>query len=304
VDQDLLRLTSEQRNESSRGLDQKTTLEILQIINAEDSNVPSVVGNCIPQIAEAVDAVVNSFKQGGRLFYFGAGTSGRMGILDASECPPTFGTDPKQVQGIIAGGDEAIRHASEGAEDDDMLGERNVDQLQVGANDVVVGIAASGRTPYVLGAMRRAGELGAAVVGISNNSQCAMRKHAHIVIEAVVGPEVVLGSTRMKAGTAQKLILNMITTTAMILTGKVYDNLMVDMQSSNGKLVHRAKRLIEMATGADPEIVEKAYAGANGHVKTAIVMILIDLDAHEASKLLHDADGYVRKALILFQSKL
>ncbi len=303
MDQDLTGLTSEQRNDSSRGLDEKSVIEILQIINKEDRTIPFVVERCIPDIAQAVEAVVNSIKQGGRLLYFGAGTSGRLGILDASECPPTFGTDPAQVQGIIAGGDNAIRNAAEGTEDDVGMGVYDVDRLQVGSTDTIVGIAASGRTPYVIGAMRRGRELGATVVGICNNENSAMKKYAHVLIEAVVGPEVLLGSTRMKAGTAQKFILNMITTAAMVLTGKVYDNLMVDLQASNTKLVHRAKRLIGMATGADPETVEMAYADAGGHVKTAIVTILVGVDAKEAEKLLKDVQGFVREAIRLSQAK-
>jgi len=297
MDLSLQGLTSEQRNERTRHIDQKSAVEILKLINNEDRLVPDAVAACIPQIAQAVEAIVQSFKNGGRLLYFGAGTSGRLGILDASECPPTYGTDPGLVVGVIAGGPEAIQNAVEGTEDNEELGAGDVDRLQVGPQDVVVGIAASGRTPYVLGAMSRARELGATVVGISNNEQSAMRGYASIIIEAVVGPEVVLGSTRMKAGTAQKLILNMLTTASMIMSGKVYDNLMVDMQSTNRKLVHRAKRLIEMATGADAASVERAYEESGGHVKTAIVMLLVGLDAAEAVKVLKDANGFVREAV-------
>ncbi|MFH5186397.1 N-acetylmuramic acid 6-phosphate etherase [Paenibacillus sp. TAB 01] len=297
MDLSLQGLTSEQRNERTRHIDQKSAVEILKLINNEDRLVPDAVAACIPQIAQAVEAIVQSFKNGGRLLYFGAGTSGRLGILDASECPPTYGTDPALVVGVIAGGPEAIQNAVEGTEDNEELGAGDVDRLQVGPQDVVVGIAASGRTPYVLGAMSRARELGATVVGISNNEQSAMRGYASIIIEAVVGPEVVLGSTRMKAGTAQKLILNMLTTASMIMSGKVYDNLMVDMQSTNRKLVHRAKRLIEMATGADAASVERAYEESGGHVKTAIVMLLVGLDAAEAVKVLKDANGFVREAV-------
>lgn len=296
-------LTSEQRNERTRHIDQKSAVDILKLINQEDRLVPGVVEACIPQIAEAVEAIVAAFKAGGRLIYFGAGTSGRLGILDASECPPTYGTDPGLVIGVIAGGPEAIQNAVEGIEDDEELGAQDVDKLQVSSLDVVVGIAASGRTPYVIGAMSRARELGAKVIGISNNHNSPMGQYASIMIEAVVGPEAVLGSTRMKAGTAQKLILNMLTTASMIQSGKVYDNLMVEMQSTNQKLVHRAKRLIEMATGADEAAIEQAYAESGGHVKTAIVMLLVGVGAGESIQLLKEANGFVREAIQLASSK-
>ncbi|MBP1993145.1 N-acetylmuramic acid 6-phosphate etherase [Paenibacillus eucommiae] len=295
-------LTSEQQNEYTRHMDEKSAIDIIKLINQEDQKVPAAVEACIPEISKAVEAIVSSFKAGGRLLYFGAGTSGRLGILDASECPPTYGTDPNQVIGVIAGGVEAIQNAVEGAEDDDMLGRTDVDRHAVSSLDVVVGISASGRTPYAIGAMKRALELGATVVGVANNSNSEMGKVANIMIEAVVGPEAVLGSTRMKAGTAQKLILNMLTTASMVLSGKVYDNLMVDMQSSNKKLVYRAKRLIEMATGADPDTIEQAYEECGHHVKTAIVMILIGSSGAEAAALLKKANGYVRDAISLSRS--
>jgi len=297
MDHTIKKLTTEQRNENTRHIDQKSTVEILQLINSEDSKIPAVIASSLSEIAQATDAIVAGFKQGGRLLYFGAGTSGRLGILDASECPPTYGTDPELVQGIIAGGKEAIQRAVEGAEDNEELGISDINQLQVGSSDVVVGIAASGRTPYVLGAMQRAKELGATVVGIANNADSPMKEIASIMIEAVVGPEVVLGSTRMKSGTAQKMILNMLTTASMIKSGKVYDNLMVDLLPSNHKLVIRAKRLIEIATGADENVVEKAYEESRGHVKTAIVMILADVSSEEATELLEASSGFVRDAI-------
>lgn len=297
MDETISRLTTEQQNEHTRNIDQKSAAEILHLINQEDQQIPKVVEQCIPQIAQATEAIVRSFKQNGRLLYFGAGTSGRLGILDASECPPTYGTKPEQVQGVIAGGHKAILNAVEGAEDSEELGISDVNNHQVTARDVVVGIAASGRTPYVLGVMKRAKELGATVVGITNNSGSPMKPYADIMIEAVVGPEVVLGSTRMKSGTAQKLILNMLTTSSMILSGKVYDNLMVDLQASNSKLVHRGKRLITMATGARSETVDQAYQASEGHVKTAIVMILANVSAPDAARLLEQTDGYVREAV-------
>jgi len=292
-------LTTEQRNPNTRGIDQLTTVQIMQLINDEDRRVADAVRSCIPQIAAAADLIVESFRRGGRLFYFGAGTSGRLGILDASECPPTYGTPPELVQGVIAGGDRAIREAVEGAEDNEALGASDVDRCGVTAGDVVCGIAASGRTPYVLGAMRRAREIGASVIGICNNERTPMRGIAGITIEAVAGPEVILGSTRMKAGTAQKLILNMLTTASMIRLGKIYDNLMVDLQPSNGKLVHRAKRMIRMATGAEDAQVEAAYTAAGGHVKTAIVILLAGVNADRAKRLLKQADGLAARAIRL-----
>ncbi|TVX92536.1 N-acetylmuramic acid 6-phosphate etherase [Paenibacillus agilis] len=303
MDSFIKELTTEQQNENTRDIDLKSTIEILTLINQEDRKVPDVIAAIIPIIAESADAIVASFQAGGRLFYFGAGTSGRLGILDASECPPTYGTDPEMVQGIIAGGNEAVYRAIEGAEDSKELGMRDVDSHHVHANDVVIGIAASGRTPYVLGAMERAKQLGATVIGISNNADTPMKPLAKYMIEAVVGPETVLGSTRMKSGTAQKLILNMLTTTSMIRIGKVYDNLMVDLNPSNYKLISRAKRLIQMATGAEDETVEHAYEQANGHVKLAIVMIVANVNATEASQLLEQAKGYVREAVKLWRAE-
>ncbi|WP_256759444.1 N-acetylmuramic acid 6-phosphate etherase [Cohnella sp. WQ 127256] len=296
---DIKHLTSEQQNENTRHIDQQSAIDILKLINIEDSKVSNAVKECMPEISKSVEAIVSSFKVGGRLLYFGAGTSGRLGILDASECPPTYGTNPSQVIGVIAGGPTAIQNAVEGAEDNEDLGKSDVDRFEVNERDVVVGISASGRSPYVIGAMKRALELNATVVGVANNQNSAMRDLASIMIEAVVGPEVVLGSTRMKAGTAQKMILNMMTTASMILSGKVYDNLMVDMQSSNKKLVVRAKRLIEMATGADEETIQQAYEDSGHHVKTAIVMILVGVPVEEATRLLEQADGFVRKAILL-----
>lgn len=298
-DLNLDRLTTEQQNEHTRFIDQRSTVDILKMMNQEDRKVTDAVERCLPEIAEAVNAIVRSFQSGGRLLYFGAGTSGRLGILDASECPPTFGTDPEQVIGVIAGGEEAIYKAVEGAEDNEHLGLADVDHHRVNPRDVVVGISASGRTPYVIGAMKRAKELQATVVGIANNRDSEMRDCSDIMIEAVVGPEVILGSTRLKSGTAQKLILNMLTTASMILCGKVYDNLMVDMQSSNKKLVDRAKRLIEIATGADKAAVERAYQEADYHVKTAIVMLKAGVSAEKARQLLDEADGFVHKAINL-----
>ncbi|ANF95505.1 N-acetylmuramic acid 6-phosphate etherase [Paenibacillus bovis] len=291
------KLLTEQQNPRTTGIDDMTAEQILRAIHEEDRTVPAAVERCIPEIAKVVEAITESFRTGGRLLYAGAGTSGRLGILDASECPPTYGSDPEQVIGLIAGGSRAIQQAVEGAEDNPELGRRDIREHQVSGRDVVVGIAASGRTPYVLGAMQEAVERGAVVVGISNNPDSEMGKVASIMIEAVTGPEAIVGSTRMKAGTAQKLILNMLTTASMIRSGKVYRNLMVDMQATNEKLALRARRLIQLATEADDDKVEQAYLASGGHVKTAIVMILLQVDADAAAELLQSSGGFVRQVL-------
>lgn len=231
------------------------------LINDEDRKVADTVRGIIPAIAKAADWIVESFGRGGRLFYVGAGTSGRIGILDASECPPTYGTNPSFVQGIIAGGFQAFKDPIVGAEDSASTGAADIDAHGISPEDTVIGIAASGRTPYVLGAMARAKALGARVVGLCNNYDTPMAVQADLILEAVVGPEVVHGSTRMKAGTAQKMILNMLTTTAMIRSGKVYGNLMVDLNPSNEKLVYQAKRIISLATGATEQQVADAFEG-------------------------------------------
>jgi len=293
------RLITEQANERTARIDELDSERIMLLINDEDRKVAGSVRAIIPSIALAADWIVDAFRAGGRLFYVGAGTSGRIGILDASECPPTYGTDPSLVQGIIAGGFEAVRDPIEGAEDSAETGAADIDAHGVRAGDVVVGIAASGRTPYVLGAMRRARDIGARVVGLSNNPDTPMADCADLMLEAVVGPEAIQGSTRMKAGTAQKMILNLLTTTAFIRSGKVYGNLMVDLNPSNEKLVHRAKRIIAQATGADDERVAQAFEAAGRHVKTAIVMLLADVDAPRAQALLLEAEGFVRRALEL-----
>ncbi|MCI3918826.1 N-acetylmuramic acid 6-phosphate etherase [Paenibacillus sp. TRM 82003] len=292
-------LITEQLNERTRDIDQLDSERIVRLINEEDRRIAEAIERLVPHIARAADWVVEAFARGGRLFYVGAGTSGRIGILDASECPPTFGTDPSLVQGIIAGGFQAVKDPIEGAEDSAETGAADLDAHGVRGGDVVVGIAASGRTPYVLGAMRRAKELGARVVGLCNNPGTPMASIADLALEAVVGPEVVAGSTRMKAGTAQKMILNMLTTTAMIRSGKVYGNLMVDLNPSNEKLVHRAKRIISLATGAADGDIAHAFDASGRHVKTAIVMLLAGVDAARAKTLLLQADGFVHEALRL-----
>ncbi|ULL18767.1 N-acetylmuramic acid 6-phosphate etherase [Paenibacillus sp. H1-7] len=294
----LSELTTEQRNEHTTHIDRLSSEQIVALINEEDKNVTIAIEQITPFIAKAVDIIVGAFKREGRLFYVGAGTSGRLGILDASECPPTYGTIPSMVQGIIAGGDQAIKESVEGAEDNPELGARDMDTYGVTSLDVVVGIAASGRTPYVLGAMKRAKEIGAKVIGLCNNEHTPMVQTADLMLEAVVGPEVILGSTRMKSGSAQKQILNILTTASMIQMGKVYENLMVDVMPSNEKLVFRAKRIISMATGASEEAVHQAFVQSGGHVKTAIVMILAQVDFNGAKQLLEQTNGFVRLALL------
>ncbi|GAB2720828.1 N-acetylmuramic acid 6-phosphate etherase [Paenibacillus thermoaerophilus] len=292
-------LTTEQQNPDSMRIDQLPTEQIVSLINEEDAKVAGAVRRIIPQIAQAVDRIVDSFRQGGRLFYVGAGTSGRLGILDASECPPTFGTDPSMVQGMIAGGFRAIKDPIEGAEDSSQNGAADINEAGVRQGDTVVGIAASGRTPYVLGAMQQARLNGAYVIGLCNNEDTPMRQYADLCLEAVVGPEVILGSTRMKAGTAQKMILNMLSTAAMVRIGKVYQNLMVDLNPSNEKLVFRAKRIISLATGASDEEIEKAFRDSDQQAKTAIVMLLAGVSAEEARARLEAAGGFVNRALQL-----
>ncbi|MBU7315233.1 N-acetylmuramic acid 6-phosphate etherase [Paenibacillus oleatilyticus] len=292
-------LTTEQRNPNTTQIDRLSSEEIVRLIHAEDRLVTEAVGRILPQVAHAVDRIVAAFQRQGRLFYIGAGTSGRLGILDASECPPTYGTDPSMVQGIIAGGFQAVKDPVEGAEDSEELGAKDIDEHGVTDRDVVVGIAASGRTPYVLGAMKRAKEKQATVIGLCNNQHTPMAGIADLMLEAVAGPEVVLGSTRMKSGTAQKLILNMLTTASMIRIGKVYENLMVDVLPSNEKLVYRAKRIIGMATGAPEDVISEAYNESGRHVKTAIIMILAKTDRDGARELLERSGGFVRQAVAL-----
>lgn len=294
---DLTTLVTESRNEASRDIDTLTTLDMLKVINSEDQKVALAVEAVLPAIAQAVDAIAHAFRNNGRLIYAGAGTSGRLGILDASECPPTYGTNPNLVVGLIAGGHPAILKAVENAEDNYQLGQDDLKAIDFSSRDVLVGIAASGRTPYVLGAMAYAAQQGAVVASISCNPHSAMTEQAAIAITPVVGPEVVTGSSRMKAGTAQKLILNMLTTGAMIKTGKVYGNLMVDVEATNAKLVERQKRIVMEATGCDRACAEQALNQCGNHCKTAIVMILTGSDATTAENLLNQNHGFTRQAI-------
>lgn len=293
----LEKLATERRNEKTMRLDDMSVEDMLTVMNAEDQTVAAVIQQEIPVIKQVVDRVIQSFQAGGRLIYIGAGTSGRLGVLDAAECVPTFGVSPDMVVGLIAGGERALIKAVEGAEDSKTLAVEDLRALQLTANDTVIGIAASGRTPYVIGGLDYAREVGATTAALSCNKRAAISEHADFRIEVETGPEVLTGSTRLKAGTAQKLVLNMISTAAMIGVGKVYQNLMVDVQSTNEKLEIRAKRMIVEATGVDLETAARYFTSANGHVKTAIVMILADVSYTEAVERLQRAHGFVRDAL-------
>lgn len=294
---DLNKLSTEQRNPQTAKIDSVSTLEMMRLINQEDQRVALAVAEVLPQIAAAVDLIAAQFKQGGRLFYMGAGTSGRLGILDASECPPTYGVDFGLVVGLIAGGDGAIRKAVEGAEDSRELGATDLKAHNFNAKDVLVGLAASGRTPYVLGGLEYAKSLGAPTVAIACTPGSEIGQIAEIAIEPLPGAEVVTGSTRMKAGTAQKLVLNMLSTGAMIKIGKVYGNLMVDVQPSNQKLIERCKRIVCEATGVDRSQAEALLEITQYDVKLAILIEKTGLDPKQASALLHEADGYLQKAI-------
>lgn len=293
----LAQLITEQRNPHSQQIDQLSALEIVKIINNEDKQVPLAIEQCLPQIAQAVEKIAQAFQRGGRLVYVGAGTSGRLGVLDASECPPTFGVSPQQVVGIIAGGERALRNAVEGAEDNAQAGAEDLQAIDFSAKDVLVGIAASGRTPYVIGALNYAKSLGATTVSIASNPNCAMSQQADIAIETVVGAEVLTGSSRMKSGTAQKLVLNMLTTASMILIGKCYQNLMVDVQASNEKLKARAIRIVMQATDCEQNVAETTLKLAENNAKLAIMMILTQRDKSEAEALLAQYQGRLQQAL-------
>ena len=288
---------TEQRNAATLDIDSRATSEILAIMNVEDARVTDAVRAALPQIARVVDEIVSRWQRGGRLAYFGAGTSGRLGVLDASECPPTFSSPPELVQGFIAGGDGALRRAVEGAEDSLQLGAQDVAQAGIGVADVVVGLAASGTTPYVLGAVEEARRRGAFTAAITCNAGTPLAAAVDAPIEVVVGPEVVTGSTRLKAGTAQKLVLNMLTTASMIRSGKVYGNLMVDLNASNVKLRHRARRIVASATGLSEEDAAPYLEQTGYRAKPAILMILAHCSAPEATRRLETAGGMLRQAL-------
>jgi hypothetical protein len=295
--QTLSTLITEQRNPNSMHVDSLSALEIVQLMNDEDKQVPLAIEKCLPQIAQAVERIVAAFQQGGRLVYIGAGTSGRLGVLDASECPPTFGVSPEMVKGIIAGGERALRHPIEGAEDSKAQAVFDLQTIHFSSKDVLVGIAASGRTPYVIGSLEYAKSLGSVTVSIASNPNSAMANIVDIAIDTVVGPEVLTGSSRLKSGTAQKLVLNMLTTASMILMGKCYQNLMVDVQASNEKLKARAIRIVMQATDCDKTLAEETLKLAEQNAKLAIMMILSGLDRAQAEALLEKYHGKLQLAL-------
>ncbi|MCL2560508.1 MAG: N-acetylmuramic acid 6-phosphate etherase [Turicibacter sp.] len=290
-------LETETRNEKTNHLDEMTTLELLTVMNEEDAQVAKAVQKEIPQIAKAVELVIKARQQNGRLIYMGAGTSGRIGLLDAVECPPTFGVDPEEVIGLIAGGEKAFIKAVEGAEDNRALGVADLKGVELTANDVVIGIAASGRTPYVLGGLTYAKQLGVPTVAIACNKSSEIGAAADVAIEIENGPEILTGSTRLKAGTAQKLVCNMISTATMIGTGKVFGNLMVDMQLTNEKLIERGKRIVMEATDCDKVTAAEYLALADLRPKVAILMILAGLSQDEAVSALANTNGFIKKAL-------
>lgn len=295
---EISKLSTEQKNPNSVNIDIQSTEEILSIINNEDKNVPLAVEQEIPYIAKAVDAIVDAIKNGGKLFYFGAGTSGRLGVVDASECPPTFGAPYNLINGYIAGGREAMFTAQEGAEDFESGGAEEVIKAGVTSKDIVCGIAASRRTPYVIGAVKKAKEIGATTLYITATPRNTFNiDEVDIAMCPHVGPEVVMGSTRMKSGTAQKLVLNMLTTTTFVRLGKTYENMMIDLQMTNKKLVERSKRIVMMITGVGYDEATEYLNKADGHVKTALVMILANVDLDTAKTRLEKADGFVRKAI-------
>jgi len=294
---DLTKLTTEQQNPRTKTIDEAAALEIVKLINAEDQTVPRSVKKILPDISRAIIVIANHLSHGGRLFYIGSGTSGRLGILDAAECPPTYSTPPELVQGIIAGGAPAIFKAQEGAEDSEEAGAEDLQKQKLTNLDVVVGLSASGRTPYVIGALKYAQQTGAYTIGVACTDNPETAAYANLSLTAVTGPEVITGSTRMKAGTAQKLILNMLSTGSMILMGKVYGNLMVDLQCTNNKLKARARRILMEASGCDGETADKLLEQSHGAVKPAILMHLTGVDYETAMQKLKDHHGRLKQAL-------
>ena len=297
----LEKLATEGRNPDTTEIDLASAGEIARLINLEDQKVALQVEKRLDVIAEVIDLVSDSFQLGGRLLYFGAGTSGRLGVLDAAECPPTFGTPPEQVEGFIAGGKEAMFVAQEGAEDSEKTGRKAIEGALVAIPDIVCGLAASGRTPYVHGALKEAKTRGCKTILVTTVPAKQIDLEVDWLIDVPVGPEVIMGSTRMKSGTAQKMVLNMITTGAMIRQGKIYENVMVDLMLTNEKLVERAKRILMIFSEVNYERAEELLNKAGGHVKTALIMAIGNIPKDEASKLLDQHNGFVRKALLSFQ---
>ncbi|MEW9096040.1 MAG: N-acetylmuramic acid 6-phosphate etherase [Clostridiaceae bacterium] len=303
MNSELESLTTEKVNCNTVDIDEKSTYDVLKIMNEEDKKVALAVEKELPNIAKAVEKIVEAFNNNGRLIYLGAGTSGRLGILDATECPPTFGTSKEMVVGLIAGGERALLEAVEGAEDCGKEGIKDLKNIDLTSKDVVVGIAASGRTPYVISGLNYAKSIGATTVSICCNEEAPITKVVDVAITPIVGPEVIAGSTRLKSGTAQKLVVNMLTTASMIGIGKVYNNLMVDVQTTNKKLVHRANKIVMMATGEDEEIVEEVLEEADFQPKVAIVMIKTHCNKEEAIKRLKEAKGFIKKALEYYEGE-
>jgi N-acetylmuramic acid 6-phosphate etherase len=291
-------LTTESRNPSSKNIDQLTALEIAQLMNAEDLKVPAAITSELPLIGTAIDWIADAFRGGGRLFYMGAGTSGRLGVLDASECPPTFSTPPSMVVGVIAGGTTALTTAVEGAEDDAEQAVSDLKEHLFSSKDLLVGIATSGRTPYVLGGLGYARSVGAKSIGITCNASSDLHQYADLTIAPIVGPEVISGSTRLKAGTATKMVLNMLTTGAMVLIGKTYGNLMVDLRASNQKLKIRSQRIVGEITGLTEDRASELLGQCGGEVKTAIVAYFRGVEADAARRLLDQNQGQLRQALV------
>lgn len=293
----LAKLDTEKQNENTMNLDQMSIHEALTVMNSEDKKVAEAIEKVIPEIVKAVEVIIQQFNKGGRLIYIGAGTSGRLGILDASECPPTFGAPPEQVIGLIAGGKRAVTEAIEGSEDSLGMGKEDLRDIELNENDVLVGIAASGRTPYVIGALNYANEINVPTVSISCTKDSEIGQVADIAIDATPGPEILTGSTRLKAGSTQKMILNMLSTISMVGIGKVYKNLMVDVQPTNEKLISRAKSIVMKATDVTEEVASQKLDESGGHVKTAILMILLEIDKATAVEKLNETKGHIRKAL-------
>lgn len=293
---DLSTLGTETRNDRTAELDRMPVSELLSVMNAEDQTVALAVRDALPDIGSAVEAITDSLRRGGRLIYLGAGTSGRIGLLDAVECPPTFGTSPEQVVGLLSGGPGAFVVAVEGAEDEPARAVADLDEIGVDDRDTVVGLAASGRTPYVIGGLKHAAAKGAVTVSVACNRDAVVSRYADIPIEVPTGPEILTGSTRLKGGTAEKMVCNMLSTASMVRLGKVYGNLMVDVRATNNKLVDRAQRMVAQATGADVDTAARALHAAGGHAKTAIVMLLTGTTAEEAARRIEQAHGDTRTA--------
>jgi N-acetylmuramic acid 6-phosphate etherase len=297
IDTMLEHLTTESRNPASENLDEMSALQIAQLINREDGTIAAAIAKESPRIARAIDIIADCFRNGGRLIYIGAGTSGRLGVLDAAECPPTFSSDPSMVLGMIAGGNSAMFRAVEGAEDHPQLAEEDLKKLNFSASDVLVGIASSGRTPYVLGGLKYARSIGAVAIGVTCNKASEMEPASDVLICPVVGPEILSGSTRMKAGTATKMILNTLTTGAMVRIGKTYGNLMVDLSATNEKLKSRSLRLVKTFTGLEDEPAAKLLAACGGRLKNAIVAHCCNVPPAVASERLRKAEGHLSTAL-------